>query len=129
MGGGVYRLALRTGGDRLMSYDLTRSRVAFERREQMDDGAGNMVGDWVEQFQCAANLEPKFGTESVMAGRLTGVSTFVLTVRYSPQSKRVTTDWRARNVRTGVLYNIRAITDAMETHQWLEMLVQSGVAA
>lgn len=112
-----------------MSYDLTRSRVAFERRVDTDDGFGNTVGDWAEQFQCAANLEPKFGTEAVMAGRLSGTNTYVLTVRYSSQSKVVTTDWRARNVRTGEIYNIRSITDANEMHQWLGMLVQSGVAS
>lgn len=111
-----------------MSYDLTRSRVAFDRREDIDDGMGNTVGEWVEQFQAAANLEPKYGTEAVMAGRLAGTNTYILTVRYAA-AKTVTTDWRARNIRTGEIYNIRSITDAAERHQWLEMLVQSGVAA
>ncbi|WP_163893244.1 phage head closure protein, partial [Proteus mirabilis] len=78
------------------------------------------VGDWVEQFQCAASIKPKFGTEAVTADRLTGTNTYVVTVRYSSQSKVVTTDWRARNVRTGEILNIRSITDPHEQRQWLE---------
>lgn len=112
-----------------MEIGRARSRIAFDKRMTIDDGAGNTEGDFAEQFVLYGNLVPKFGGETVMAGRLQGKSTFVLTIRYSSLSRRITTDWRARNVRTGETYNIRNIDDAEERHQWLELLVESGVAA
>lgn len=102
-------------------------RVAFDKRVEVDDGMGNTVGEWQEQFQCRAAYLHKHGGESVMAGRLQGKHVQVITVRASSQTRQVTTDWRVRDVRTGEAFNIRDVTH--ETNrQWISLLCEKGVA-
>ena len=103
-------------------------RVAFDKRVEIDDGAGNTVGEWQEQFQCRAGYTHLRGGESVMADRLQGQHTQVIFVRRSSASRQVTTDWRVRDVRDGKSFNIRDITPT-DDRLWLDFLCQSGVAA
>jgi SPP1 family predicted phage head-tail adaptor len=97
-----------------MAKNLVRARISFEQR----DAAG-----WVEQFQCAANIDSKSGSEAVLAGRPVATGTHVITVRHSEQTSAVRQDWRLRNTRTGEIYVIKSITDRFEQHQWLEFYV------
>lgn len=103
-------------------------RVAFDKREEIDRGDGVFVGQWVEQFQARAGFTHLRGGESVMAGRLQGQHTQVIFVRSSLQTKEVTADWRVRDVRTGIEFNVRDITRTTD-RQWLDFLCQSGVAS
>ena len=102
-------------------------RVAFDRRVDADDGYGNTVGAWQEQFQVRAGYTHLRGGEQVMASRLQGQHPQVIMVRSSPDTRSVTTEWRARDVRTGTEFNIRDITPT-EDRMWVDILVQSGVA-
>lgn len=113
-------------------------RVAFLKREEIDDGMGNKVGDkLVEQFQCRAAFRQLRGGESVMAGRLQGKHTQVIIVRASSQTRQVTTDWIVRDVRasvevepgqfTGDLFNIRDVTHETD-RMWVSLLCERGVA-
>ncbi|NTG22042.1 phage head closure protein [Agrobacterium rhizogenes] len=102
--------------------------VAFDKRVEIDDGAGNTIGDWQEQFQCRAGYTHLRGGENVMADRLQGQHTQVIFVRRSSATRQVTTDWRVRDVRAGKSFNIRDITQA-DDRLWLDFLCQSGVAA
>lgn len=101
--------------------------VAFDVRELIDDGAGNTVGQWVEQFkEPAGYLHLKSG-EAVIASRLQGKHLQVITVRSNTLSRTVTTDWRVRDVRSGRTFNIRDITPTADRLK-LEMLVENGTA-
>jgi len=102
--------------------------VAFDKRVEIDDGAGNTIGDWQEQFQCRAGFAHLRGGESVMADRLQGQHTQVVFVRRSSATRQVTTDWRVRDMRAGKSFNIRDITQT-DDRLWLDFLCQSGVAA
>ncbi len=102
-------------------------RVAFDKRVQVDDGAGNTEGDWEEQFSCRAAYRHLRGGESIMAGRLQGKHTQVIIVRASAQTRTVSTDWRARDVRNGDVFNIRDITHETD-RLWISMLCEKGVA-
>lgn len=102
-------------------------RVAFDKRAEVDDGYGNTVSDWQEQFQCRAAYRHLRGGESVMAGRLQGKHTQVIIVRASSQTRQVTTDWRVRDVRTGEAFNIRDVTHETD-RMWISFLVERGVA-
>lgn len=108
-----------------------RERIGFYRRVDIDDGAGNIQSGFAEApfFQAQANVRPKLGGESVQAGRLAGSNLVNITVRYSSNAALVTTDWRARDERSGVIYNIRSIIDPDKRKRWLEMLCEEGVAA
>ena len=103
-------------------------RVAFDKRAEVDDGYGNTVSDWAEQFQCRAGYRHLRGGESIMAGRLQGKHAQVIIVRVSSQTRQVTTDWRVRDARTGDIFNIRDVT-AETDRMFLSFLCERGVAA
>ena len=103
-------------------------RVTFQRREEVDDGLGNTDGAWVDQFDEAARLQPRTGSEPVIAARLTKIQPYTLTVRSSLRTRQITPAWRAVNARSGASYNIKAITNPDERNADLEMLVVEGEA-
>lgn len=102
-------------------------RVAFDERVEVDDGYGNTVGAWVEQFQHRAKFIPLRGSETVMAGRLEGHATVIMQLRVCADTRRVSTSWQARDVRRNVTYNIRDIQED-PSRALLDLLAESGVA-
>jgi head-tail adaptor len=110
----------RTTGDLL-------HRVAFDVREEIDNLDGNTEGHWKEQFQLRAGYLHLRGGETVLASRLQGQHSQVMFVRASLLSRRVTTDWRVRDIRTGQSFNIRDVTPS-DDRLWFDFLCQSGVA-
>jgi len=102
-----------------------RELVAFDKRVPADDGYGNTVAAWAEQFQAAAAFVFVRGSETVMAGRLEGRQSLIVRIRQSATAREVTPEWQARDVRRGTLFNIRSI-DAERA--MLDMLVETGVA-
>ncbi len=109
----------RTAGDLYHSY-------AFDKRIKTKRGDGVEVGDWVQQFDCRAGVINLRGGESVLAGRLQGQHSQIVFIRASEVAKEATTEWQARDLRTGVAYNIREITRS-DDRMWLDFLCQSGV--
>ncbi len=84
--------------DKLRIADL-RTKVFFQARGMVDDGFGNVLpgGDWETQFGTGgiwANLKPLRGTEAVMNARLDGRQPYIITVRYSPDTRLVNEAWR-----------------------------------
>lgn len=104
-----------------------RERIAFEVRAVVADSLGSVEGAFVERFTCAAGIQAKFGGEAVTAARLAGQQPVIITVRQFADTLEVTPAWRARDVRSGVIYNIRSIADPDAGGKWLELLCQSGV--
>ncbi|NMG39890.1 head-tail adaptor protein [Chelativorans sp. ZYF759] len=118
-----------------------RHRLAFDRREAVDDGYGNTVGEqWVEQFDRAAGLTYERGNEAVMAARLEGRSIIRVKLRKDSQTCAITTDWRARDVRsgewtnddpsvwTGTVYAISDV-DAVTDRKWVWLRIEEGQPA
>jgi head-tail adaptor len=110
-----------------------RHRIAFDKRQDVNpdapDDLGNVQSVFVEQFVVWAKVQAKFGGEAVAAARLVGQQPVTIVVRSSAQTRRIATDWRARDVCTGTIYAIRSIVDPDDRRQWLEILTQTGVAA
>lgn len=102
-------------------------QVELLKREDVDDGMGNTVSDWVEQFQTRAEFIHLRGSEAVMAGRLQGKHTQVIRVRNSSNTRLITTDWMLRDVRTGKSFNIRDIEHEVN-RQFIALTCESGVA-
>lgn len=73
------------------------ARVAFDARADADDGHGNRVGAWQERFVVSARVVPRIGGESVVGARLAGVQPLEITVRASPQTRAIGSDWRVRH--------------------------------
>lgn len=110
-----------------------RGRVLVQKRGPATDELGNPVpgGDvWATQFETGAGFKAKLGGEQVLAGRLQGTQTYVVTIRQSVAARLITPEWRlvdARNEKR--VFNIRSLSDPLDNGQWLELLVQDGVAS
>lgn len=108
-------------------------RVAFDKRETVNPDSpadlGSTQSIFIEQFVVWSGIQAKFGGEAVLAARLTGTNTVLITVRQSSDTEQIKTDWRARNVHTGVIYNILSIVDPNDNGEFFEMLCQSGTGA
>lgn len=112
-----------------MSAGELRERVAFEQRAVVDDGYGNdTAGEFAEAFRVAARIKPARGGETIQAERLAGRQPVVITVRCSNATRRVTTDWRVRDVRKDVVYNIRSIANPDERGAYFDMECEAGVS-
>ncbi|HTV69326.1 MAG TPA: head-tail adaptor protein [Rhizobiaceae bacterium] len=87
-------------------------------------------GVWETQFSVRAELKPRLGGESVMAGRLNGRQPYVVTIRQSLQARKIMPDWQLvdANDRSRVLA-VKSIIDPDNRNRWLEILAEEGVAA
>ena len=101
----------------------------MEYRGFASDGYGNeQAATWTQAFIVAARIKPARGAESVQAARLAGKQPVVITVRVSDNTKLITTDWRARNVRSGEVYNIRSKVNPDERSAFFDLECEAGVA-
>lgn len=104
-----------------------RERFEFQERPSQSDGYGNEQGPWQARYECAARRQMLRGGETVMASRLEGRQPAVLTIRANSMARRITTDWRARDIRTEEIWNIRSISPS-EKRDFIELLVEKGAA-
>jgi head-tail adaptor len=101
--------------------------VAFDELNAVPDGYGNRQSEFVEQLRIRAGFIWLRGGESIQAARLEGVAPAIVRVRASEETLRIRPDWRMRDVRSGTVYAIRAVTKSLD-RGYLDVLVQSGVA-
>lgn len=104
-----------------------RHRVAFDAPQEVADGRGGVDTTWAEQFTTHAEFRYERGKEAVEGGGLTGTATFKVKIRSFGQSRLVSTNYRMRDVRRGVAFNIREV-DAITDPQWVWIVAESGVA-
>lgn len=109
-----------------------KERIALERRMEINPDApndyGNTVGGWVSQGEVWAQYVFLRGGEAVIAGRLQGRQPVVVRVRASALTRQVAPEWRVRDVRSGVIYAVRSVTETADRAA-VEVLAESGVAA
>jgi head-tail adaptor len=122
-----------------------RHLYAFDKRVDIDRGDGVTVGKWQEQCTGRAGVINLRGGETVIASRLQGRSPKIVFVRATSATRKISTDWRMRDVRTGqivddpagdmvdgkkwtgVSYNVSEIIFS-EDRAWVDCLGQSGGA-
>lgn len=111
-------------------------RVAFDSRQEIDDGAGNFEGKFVQVFECRAAFVYLRGTEAVIAARLEGRQPIVVRVRRNSMTSQIDHDWQMRNLRdsawegeywNGPTYAVRSIIPT-ENRLYLDIAVERGVA-
>lgn len=105
-----------------------RETVAWDERAMVDDGYGNEVGSFAEQFRTRAGFTFLRGGETVMAARLEGRQPLVVRVRRSSDTERIANEWRMRDLKTGTVYAVRAAAPT-EHPGFLDIVVEGGVAA
>lgn len=104
-----------------------RDRIRFERRQNVDDGYGNLTGRWVTRAtDIRAKIEPAKGGEVTRADRLVGISNFDIHVRSSSNTEGLTTGDRAVNERTGEVYDIKWARSLDERRRWVTLVCTSG---
>jgi head-tail adaptor len=104
-----------------------RERFEFQERSPVSDGHGNEQGPWQARYECAGRRQMLRGGEQVMASRLEGRQPAVITIRANRMARRITTDWRARDIRSEEIWAIRSIS-LSEKRDFLDLLVERGVA-
>jgi len=106
-----------------------RERFAFGELQKGDGAGGNTrTGPFEDQFEVWAKETPINVGEEVMAGRVQGVRTVLITVRYSTETRQITGDWCARNVNTKEQFAISEAKDPDGRKQWIEILARTNVA-
>lgn len=116
-----------------MKAELLRERFAFDKRSDLaepGDGSGDVRGDWVEQFRCWAGIQyvrSLRGGESVLASRLQGIQICFITVRSTTQTRQVDASWRARQISTGVEFNLKGPTPSADKSS-IDILAETGTA-
>lgn len=109
--------------------DKRRNRIKFQEPVTVSDGYGNEVQGFADSFTVWANITTIKTGETVMAGRLAGKQTVVLNVRFSGQTRRITTDWRGVDARESErVFNVRSVTNVEERNAEFDILAESGVA-
>jgi SPP1 family predicted phage head-tail adaptor len=116
---------MSSGGD-------LRHTMSFSMPDEISDEYGNVSTGWQDMFTVHAQITPRLGGETVEAARLQGRQPVVMRVRYSPDTKQIRTDWRATDAQSGIVYNVRSVTDASMGNsrhgQWIDLLAEAGVA-
>ncbi|MGN6146881.1 MAG: phage head closure protein [Mesorhizobium sp.] len=105
-------------------------RVDCQKEVAGTDELGNPVpgaGGWVTQFSVRAAYRHLRGGEDVMAGRLQGRHTQVITVRSSSQTRQITAGRRLIDARDGTVFNVRDVTQETD-RMWVSLLCERGVA-
>ena len=102
-------------------------RMTFERPRAVPNGLGGQVVDFVPVFEAHVKMRYLRGSETVIAARLAGKQPVVATVRRSRSAAAVTPEWRMRDLRSGLVYNIRAVVPS-DDRRWIEITAESGVA-
>lgn len=104
---------------------LHENYIFYKRVETADDGYGNILSDWVEQFRARGERRYDKGGESVIAARLQGVQPVKIIIRTSASSALVCEDWKVVDANSGTSYNIMAKTE-LPRRQYFELLCKSG---
>lgn len=105
--------------------------VAFDAPTQTPDGSGGTDAGWTAvgtgSYACAAHFRYLRGGETVQAARLVGRQPVVVAIWNCAEGLAITPAWRMRDLRTGVVYNVRSIVPS-DDRAMLELLCESGVA-
>lgn len=112
--------ALTTAGD-------LREVIELQQNEEIDDGYGNVYGGWTTKITAPARIRILKGSETIIASRLAGKQTAVITARWQPDIEPVTPAWRAKDARTGKIYDIKAVTPD-ERKAWVDLLTEATVS-
>lgn len=110
-----------------MTSGQLRHRVAFDAEQLTPDGVGGHTLAWAQKHECAAAFIYQRGAEAVDAGALTGTATFKVKIRSCNAARAITAEYRMRDVRRGLSFNIREV-DAISDPAWIWIVVESGVA-
>lgn len=103
-----------------------RHRVTFNRQTMIDDGYGNVTGEYEPLFTVWGNVRETTGKERVEAASVENNRTATIRVRKSTQTAGLTEADQA--VARGETWNIRGIANVGISDAMLDLLVEAGGA-
>ena len=98
-------------------------RATFQRPFEERDADGMLVQRYDAQFTVWTHVRFLKGGETVMQSRMQSKSPVILTVRRSPDTERITSEWRA--VIDGRVYEVREDWRPTEDRLFVEMLAEA----
>jgi len=105
-------------------------RVAFDQPVEAADGYGGVTITWQEvASDVPADYLRLRNGEAVMAGRLAGRETIVVTVRSNETTRLIDGTYRMRDNKSGRTYNVKAATRDAKDRRYVEVLVEGGETA
>jgi SPP1 family predicted phage head-tail adaptor len=102
---------------------MLRQRVQLQRKQEVDDGYGGFVGEWVTYANANAMVKPVSGSERVAGMQVESPVTHDILMRYRTgllESDRI--------VLRGRPFNIRVILTVEERNRWLHIKADEGVS-
>jgi head-tail adaptor len=109
-----------------MNSDRLFDKFRFDAPAEVTDDYGGVFAGWDQGPTVRAHLRNLRGSETVIGARLSGVQPVVITVRASNSTEIIETNWRAVDLRTGHVYNIRSVVRS-DDRRWMEMTAERGV--
>lgn len=100
--------------------------VAFDRPTGTADAFGGKSVDWTVAHTCRAQFVYQGGDEAVQAAREAGRQVFKIKIRSCVAARAIKTDYRMRDVRRSVAYNVTDV-DAIIDRQWVWVKVEGPV--
>jgi head-tail adaptor len=103
-------------------------RLQFQAPYEIDNGAGTLTQGHAPQFEIAASVKYLRGGETVLSSRLEQIAPVIITVRACNDTRQIAGEWRAVDLRTGTVFQIKELPRVSENRGFFEMLAVSGVA-
>ncbi|WP_339764945.1 head-tail adaptor protein [uncultured Sulfitobacter sp.] len=110
----------------MMGAGRFRHNITFNRQDLVDDGYGNVTGEFKPLFSTRGNVRETPGKERVAAGSVEGIITCTLRVYASAQAKGLTAGDQA--VARGQVWNLETPTFADEKGRYLDIKGTAGGA-
>ena len=107
----------------MFGFGAYRQRLYVQQENPVADTGGGNVMSWTTINAVWASIEPVSGWERLQAGKLTGVITHRLRMRYDSALTPA-----MRFLFGTRIFNIRTILNVDERNRTLEILVEEGVA-
>lgn len=101
-----------------------RRRVTLQELVKTDDGYGGTIETWQDITTIWAAIEPLRGNERYTAQQVQSELSHKVTIRYRTGIKP-----QMRLLYKDRIFEIEAVLDVEERHQWLELLCSEVVAS
>lgn len=104
---------------------------SFQKKTDGDDGLGGTTpgtGPFAEVFKDYGRLISLTGSETIIAGRLSGRQPYRLTVRSNTNTRTIDPSWQVVDSRSPIkVYAILSpVSDSDMGNAWLDMLIAVG---
>lgn len=107
--------------DKITAQHLTQ-RAAFYEPFEERDADGMLVQSWLLRFTLAAHVLYLRGSEAVMQARMQSKNPAIITVRDTPGSRTITSEWRAEI--EGKTFEIKEDPRPEQARRMLAMLAE-----